>query len=253
MRTAMYKAIDFLGIKVSAITKDEIVDKILEFALTGKFKTMTYVNAHCVNISFRDPEYKRILKEMDLVYAGGMGVVWASKLSNRTLVERVNILDFFDKLAERLKANKIKIYLLGAKADVVQKAKDMLKKSFSLEIVGYHSGFFNEEDELDIVREINILKPNILIVGMGVPKQEKWIYNHLNKLDVNLCWAVGAAFDWLSGYRKRAPRWMIECGFEWLHRLYQQPKRLWKRYLAGNPLFVYRVLKYKLKKYEKTS
>jgi N-acetylglucosaminyldiphosphoundecaprenol N-acetyl-beta-D-mannosaminyltransferase len=115
-----------------------------------------------------------------------------------------------------------------------------------LAIVGSRDGFFDEAEE-DAVREINKLKPNILMVGMGTPKQEKWIYNHLNELDVNLCWGVGAAFEWLSGYRKRAPRWMVECGFEWLYRLYQQPKRLWKRYLVGNLVFIYHVLHWKNK------
>lgn len=244
----MNKDIDFLGIKVAALNRDKIVGKIIEFALEGKHRMITYVNAHCVNISFRDSEYRGILNKMDLVYAGGMGVVWASGLFKKALPERVNILDFFDKLAERLRANKIRIYLLGAEEEVVQKAKDKLVKGFSLEIVGTHSGFFDEKEKISIVKEINMLKPNILMVGMGVPRQEKWIHQYFNKLDVNLCWAVGGVFKVLSGDLKKTPRWISDCGLEWLYLGLQDPNRLWKRYLSGNLLFIYHLLKCRVKK-----
>lgn len=259
-QNTMYKAIDFLGIKVSAITKEEMIDKILEFASTpldsetyltglmGRNKMITYLNAHCVNVSFADSEYREILKMQDLVYAGGKGVVWASRLFSKSLPERVNILDFFDRLVERIIEKKIKIYLLGGEPGVVQKTADKLKEKFSgLGIVGFHHGFFNGEEESEIIKEINFLKPHILMVGIGVPKQEKWIYRYLHELDINLCWAVGAAFDWLSGKHSRAPGWMVGCGLEWLHRFLQQPRRLWNRYLIGNPLFCARVCAWKIK------
>ncbi len=244
----MYKAIDFLGIKVSAITKKEIVDKILEFTLTGKRKIIMYLDAHCVNVAFMDPEYRKILKGADLVCAGGKALVWASKLFDSTLPERVNSLDFFDSLVEGLIEKKIKVYLLGCKPSVVQKAVDELKRRFSdLTIVGYHHGFFNQDQEINIIKEINALRPNILMVGMGVPRQEKWIYKHLNDMDVNLFWAVGGAFNNISGIFKRAPAWMINCGLEWLYRLFQEPERLWKRYIIGNFIFIYHVLSYKIR------
>ena len=135
---------------------------------------------------------------------------------------------------------------MGGKSHIVKKTEEALKGE-GLKIIGSKNGFFDKTEEKEIIREINILKPDILMVGMGVPKQEKWIDRHLQELDVNLCWALGAAFDWLSGQRKRAPRWMIKCGFEWIHRLYQQPKRLWKRYLIGNLVFIYYVLSWKIR------
>lgn len=238
------ETINFLGIKIAAVTTDEIIDRILELAIYGKRKMIAYVNAHCINASFSDNEYREILKQADLVYAGGKGVVWASKLFPQSLPERVNILDFFDKLAKRLIKNNITLYLLGGKPEVVKKAVCELKKRFSgLSILGFHHGFFKPEMEADIIKEINMLKPHILLVGMGVPKQEKWINKYLNQLDVNLCWAVGAVFSNFSGIFTRAPNWMIKCGLEWLYRLFQEPKRLWRRYLIGNFVFVYRVLK----------
>ena len=134
---------------------------------------------------------------------------------------------------------------MGGELHIVKKAEEALKKK-GLRIVGSRDGFFSKAEEKEIIREINALKPDILMVGMGMPKQEKWIHGHLHELDVHLCWGVGAAFDWFSGQRKRAPLWMINCGFEWLHRLYQQPKRLWKRYVFGNAVFIYRIVKWKV-------
>lgn len=241
--------IDFFDIKIGALTRDEMVNKILELTASDKRSFITYINAHCFNVSFSNQEYKKILNAADLVYAGGKGIVWASRFLGSGLPERVNILDFFDKLEKELINRKISIYLLGGEKDVVKGAKAVLKKR-GLNIIGARHGFFSKEEEKDIIKEINVLRPNILMVGMGVPKQEKWIYSYLNELDTKLFWAVGAVFEWLSGYRKRAPEWMIKSGLEWLHRLYQQPVRLCSRYLLGNLIFIYHVLRLKFKLYD---
>lgn len=243
----MNKKISLLGIKINSLTREEIITALLEFAKGDRLTTAFYLNAHCVNVACSDGEYRSILNKSDLVYAGGQGVVWASRFLDSPLPERVNILDFFDILVKGLRDKKITIYLLGGEPQVVKKTEEVLKKK-GLEIVGSRDGFFDKTEETEVIRQINTLRPDILMVGMGIPKQEKWIYSHLNELDVNLCWAVGAAFEWICGYRRRAPVWMIKCGLEWLHRLYQQPKRLWKRYLVGNFIFVYHIVKYKLKR-----
>jgi N-acetylglucosaminyldiphosphoundecaprenol N-acetyl-beta-D-mannosaminyltransferase len=242
----MYKNINFLDINVAALDLDGIIREITEYALSGKRNFITYINAHCANISFVDIEYRETLRKANLVYAGGQGVVWATRFLRSPLPGRINILDFFDKLTVGLKRRGITIYLLGGQEDIVKKTEASLREK-GLDVVGYRSGFFDDPQEQELIREINMLKPDILMVGMGVPKQEKWIYRHLDELDVRLCWAVGAAFDWLSGRRKRAPRWMVQLGLEWVHRLFQQPRRLWKRYLIGNIIFVYHILSYKIK------
>lgn len=237
---------DFLGIRIGLLRKAQMISAITEFALTGKRKFITYLNAHCVNVSFSDEEYRDILNKADLVYAGGKGVVWAARFLGTPLPERTNILDFFDMFIMSSRQNNIRLYLLGGSEEVAQKAAQELRRK-GINVIGAHNGFFTEQEEPAIINEINRLRPHILMVGMGVPKQEKWIYNHLNELEVNLCWAVGAAFDWLSGQRSRAPAWMVGCGLEWLHRFLQQPVRLWKRYLIGNPLFCARVCAWKIK------
>lgn len=240
----MTPKISFLGININAVTKKEIIDILLDFSRGGRTKTVFYVNAHCVNIAQLDPEYKYILNKADLVYAGGQGVVWAAGFLGTPLPERVNILDFFDIILKEFKDKKTTIYLLGGTTQVVKRTESILKNQ-GLKIIGARSGFFTQAEEKEIISEINSLKPDILMVGIGVPKQEKWIYAHSNELNTNLCWGVGAAFDWLSGYRRRAPKWMIKCGLEWLHRLCQEPKRMLKRYLIGNCLFVFRVTRHK--------
>jgi len=243
----MNKQITFLGIKVNALNKEEIVDMLLKFTREGRPRTAFYLNAHCVNIACADQEYLRILNAADLVYTGGQGVVWAARSLDTPLPERVNILDFFDMLIKGLRERKHTLYLLGSEQEIVENAAKALTKK-GLKVVGSRNGFFDKLEEKDIIREVNVLKPDILMVGLGVPKQEKWIYSHRNELNVNLCWAVGAAFEWLSGQRKRAPEWMIKCGLEWLHRLYQQPLRLCNRYLFGNIIFIFHVLGRKIKK-----
>lgn len=242
----MHSDINFLGIKVSVLTADELVEKILEFALFGKHKMITYLDANCVNVSFNDTGYRKILNQADIVHADGMGVVWASRFLGKALPERVNPMDSFDELIDMSTKRGISFYLLGGKLDVVQNAVDKLKNKFpNLKIVGFHHGYFDKEEN-EVIEEINRLKPNILMVGMGVPKQERWIYKHLDRLEVNLCLAVGGMFDILSGSLKKAPRWMIDGGLEWLYRLYQEPKRLWRRYLIGNFIFAYHILKWEV-------
>ena len=241
-----FNTTDFLGMKIGLLHRAEIINKILEFALTGRNKFITYLNAHCVNCSFSNRDYREILQKADLVYAGGQGVVWASRFIGTSLPERVNILDFFDRLLEGLREKRVTVYLLGGKPEVVRKAGEFLKRK-GLNIIGSMHGFFDEREEINVIREINELRPDILMVGMGVPKQEKWIFSHLNELQVNLCWAVGGVFRIFSGELKRAPCWISNYGLEWLYLGLQDSKRLLGRYLFGNLIFVFNILRYKLR------
>jgi len=242
----MRKTINFLGIKLGALTRSEIVEEILDYAINGKAKFITYLNAHCLNTALMDNEYQKILHKADLVYAGGQGVVWAAGFLGVPLPERVNILDFFDMLVQQLKERKITIYLLGGTQSVVKKAEERLK-DLGLIVAGSRDGFFNKAQEPEVIREINTLNPDILMVGMGVPLQEKWIYGHLNELNVKLCWGVGGVFKILSGELKRTPKWIGDCGLEWLYLGLQDPARLFKRYLTGNFIFIFHILRHRLK------
>jgi N-acetylglucosaminyldiphosphoundecaprenol N-acetyl-beta-D-mannosaminyltransferase len=139
------------------------------------------------------------------------------------------------------------LFLLGARPGVADKAAANLRERFpGLRIVGTHHGYFDKapgspENEA-VIREINAASPNILIVGFGMPLQERWLMDNWDRIEVNVALTGGAVFDYVSGELPRAPRWMTDHGFEWLGRLIIEPGRLWKRYLVGNPIFILRVL-----------
>lgn len=243
----MIKKISFLDVGIAVVNREEITDVLVGFAKGNQSRTAFYINAYCVNIAWRDKEYQDILNKADLVYAGGQGVVWLSRFLGSPLPQRVNIIDFFDLLVKRLIEEEISIYLLGAAENIVSKAARELKNK-GLNIIGYRNGFFDKSGEKEIIQEINNLRPDILLVGMGVSMQEKWIYRYRQELNINLCWAVGGVFDIFAGRFKKTPTWVSNCGLEWLYLGLQSPKRLVKRYLAGNFMFILHILRYKFRK-----
>lgn len=247
MTAKMASTVNFLGIKVSNLTVDGFIARLLEYTQAGRRKVVTYLNAHCANISFSDPEYKRILTAADIVYADGMSIVWGSRFLRDPLPERINDLDFFDRLCGEIRKRQIGLYLLGGRPGVAELAAERLKiKHPGIRISGTHHGFFSEEEAGAVIDGINASGTGLLIVGMGAPTQEKWVWRYLDSLQVNACWCVGTLED-LAGLFKRAPRWMIDAGLEWLYRFYLEPARLWKRYLIGNPAFIYRLAMFKIK------
>lgn len=231
--------IDFLGIKIAKANTEQIIDYILQYAVSGKKKIITYLNAHCFNLVHRDKEYRDILLSADIVYPDGMGVVWASRFLGKGLPGRVNAADFFEQFCKEAQDRKLSFYLLGGSKGTIKKMIERLQANYpQLKIYGFYNGYFSENEEIKIIDEINKQSPNILLVGLGVGKQERWIFRNLNKLDMNVVWAVGGLFNLLSGELRRAPHWMIKAGLEWFYRLIQQPKRLWRRYLVGNTIFI---------------
>lgn len=142
-------------------------------------------------------------------------------------------------------------YFLGGRPGVAQKASQRLKEhSPDLRIVGIHHGFFDKtpgSSENDkVVHMINRVKPNILIIGFGMPMQERWLMENWDQIEANVVITAGAILDYVSGTLRRGPKWMTDHGFEWLARMIIEPRRLWKRYIIGNPLFVWRVLKQRM-------
>jgi N-acetylglucosaminyldiphosphoundecaprenol N-acetyl-beta-D-mannosaminyltransferase len=168
---------------------------------------------------------------------------------NNPLLENLNGTDMLPYLCENAVKNRFRIFLLGAQPGVAEKAKaNLIKKFNGLQISGTQHGYFGKEEEQKVIEKINKSKTDILLVALGVPKQEKWICGNLSKLQVKVAMGVGGLFDFYSGKIKRAPRWMREVGLEWLYRVLQEPKRMWRRYIIGNPLFLLRVIKWKMAK-----
>ncbi len=231
-----------LGIEVDSLTTEEFLQRLEEFIASGKPHHVAYLNADCVNKCWSNVAYREAVSNADLVYADGMGVVWASRVFDRPLPERVNAGDLLPQLCELASEKQYKIYLLGGEDGIAQKSAERLSSEYpQLQIVGYHHGFFDEDQEKEIIDDIRSAQPDILLVGTGAPLQELWIRERLEELNVPVAWGVGGLFDYCAEKFSRAPSWMREAGFEWLYRLLLEPRRLWRRYILGNIIFTFRV------------
>jgi N-acetylglucosaminyldiphosphoundecaprenol N-acetyl-beta-D-mannosaminyltransferase len=206
-----------------------------------------YANVHVLNTAWRDPELQAILRQADIVYCDGAGVVLGARVLGHSLPERMTGADWVYPFCERSAAAGLRLYFLGSAPGVAEQAAARLRERYpGLRIVGAHHGYVQGPDQsAAVIADISRLSPDVLLVGMGTPLQEKWIAAHRSALDVPVCWAVGALFDYVAGVVPRGPRWMLDHGLEWLYRLWWEPRRLGGRYLIGNPLFLFRVLRQK--------
>lgn len=201
--------------------------------------TILYVNAHCMNVRQRDASYGRILDQAELVYCDGTGVSLGARLAGLEAPRRMTGADWIDPTAAFARDHGLSLFLLGGETGVAAEAGEILQARHpGLQIVGTASGF---DLTAATVEAINQARADILLVGMGTPTQEKWIDAHRQEIEAPVVWAVGALFDFITGRIPRGPRWMTQHGLEWLCRLAAEPRKLWRRYLIGNPAFLYRV------------
>jgi N-acetylglucosaminyldiphosphoundecaprenol N-acetyl-beta-D-mannosaminyltransferase len=201
----------------------------------------------------KDDEFRRVYSDAGAVVADGMPIIWASKLLRKPLKEKVSGSDLFHKLGEAFEERNYRLFFLGSASGVPEKAMSNLQESFPrMNIVGCYSPSYgfekNEEENKRIVEMLIESRPDIVFVGVGAPKQEKWIYQHYETYRAPVSIGVGATFDFLSGSVKRAPSFMQKAGFEWFWRLSQEPRRLWKRYLIEDSQFVLLLAKEMLKR-----
>ncbi len=207
-------------------------------------KLVYFINAHCFNISLKNTIYLKALRKADYVLNDGIGIKIGARLLNIDLIENMNGTDLIPKLIKLSYQNKKRIFLLGAKDGIAKKAAQKLKTIYpDILISGYASGYF-EKNQINIVNQVISSETDILIVGMGVPKQEIWLMENKTKLN-NVCLAVagGAILDFLAEEVKRAPLWLQKIGLEWMFRFLQEPRRLFKRYFIGNITFLFHLLK----------
>ncbi|WP_242293000.1 WecB/TagA/CpsF family glycosyltransferase [Bacillus cereus group sp. BfR-BA-01441] len=239
--------LDILGVPFDNITSKKALEKLLEFLKTDKNHLLITPNPEIVMEAQNDKELMKILNEADLVVPDGIGVVLASKLEKNSIKERVPGCDLMFALFNTMKDSNKTVYILGGAPGVAEKAKlNMERKYENIKIIGTHHGYFAEHEEEKIIREIQQLKPDLLMVGLGCPRQEKWIYTNKNRLPVKISAAIGGTIDIMAGTTKRAPRMFQVMGLEWFHRLLEQPKRIFR--MKKLPLFLIAVLKDKYKK-----
>ena len=238
-----FSTTDILGIPVVTCTTACFIDWLTGAARSPGRRPLfvTYLNAHCSNIAAADAAYAQLLQAADAVYADGKSIVWASRLLGPPLPERVNAADFILDFCRVAAQRDVSLYLLGSADGVTSAAAHAFRAAEpGLKVLGAESGYFTDGGAAAVAR-IAEAAPGILIVGMGVPLQEKWVWANLDRLNVGAVWCVGAMMEFYGGYRRRAPQWMCRAGLEWLWRLCLEPGRLWRRYLGGNLRFVLRV------------
>ena len=209
---------------------------------------LTYVNAHTLNLATADPSYAEVLRGADLVLNDGKGVLLAGLILGRRFPADLNGNFFTPLLLDHAAASGWSIYILGAGLGVAERVADVLKaKHPGLTIAGTMHGHFSAADEDDVVARIRDTNPGLLLVGMGNPLQERFLARRLKDSGARIGLGVGAYLDFQVGEVERAPAWMNRLGIEWVHRLFQEPRRMWRRYLLGNPSFVWRVLRSRLR------
>lgn len=246
----MNNRIQLLGTPVDNLTMQETLDLINEVIARKQHIHHTVVNAGKIVAMHENPELRESVISADVINADGQAVVWASKLFGQPLKERVAGIDLMERLVELAYQKGYKLFFFGAKEEVIKKLVDKYAQQYSPDIIaGYRNGYFNKQDERGIAQQIAESKANILFVAITSPIKENFLYQNKDILkDVNFIMGVGGSFDVIAGYVNRAPLWMQKAGLEWLYRVYQEPKRMFKRYLVGNTKFLQLTWKYKFGK-----
>ncbi|MHC4423500.1 MAG: WecB/TagA/CpsF family glycosyltransferase [Planctomycetota bacterium] len=187
----------------------------------------------------RDLVLRSGLEEADLVLADGAPIVWLSRMLGKPLPERVAGIDIMHRLLQEANDKRYRVYFLGAKPNVLQKVIWHVMKEYpELCVAGYRDGYFSEAEEKDVAGDVRNSRADILFVGISSPKKENFLRRWHGQMSVPVCHGVGGSFDILAGVTKRAPIWMRRCGLEWLYRVIQEPRRMWKRYLTTNTIFL---------------
>jgi N-acetylglucosaminyldiphosphoundecaprenol N-acetyl-beta-D-mannosaminyltransferase len=246
----MPKPIQILNTKIHNLSMQETIDLVDKSIQNGEHIHHSVVNAGKIVLMQDDVQLRESVNNADIINADGQAVIWASKILNQPIKERVAGIDLMKNLVKLAHDKGYKIYCLSAKEDILSKVVQDYKRNYSEELIaGYRNGYFSKEEEQGIAQDIANSGANMLFVAISSPKKENFLYEHREVLKkVNFIMGVGGSFDVISGKTKRAPKWMQKSGLEWLYRVIQEPKRMWKRYLVGNTKFLLLVFREKFKK-----
>lgn len=238
---------DILGIPVVALKWQSALELVASRIHANQFTKIAWLNAHCANVAQADSDYRRALNSF-LILPDGIGVDIASRaLHGSSFPDNLNGTDFVPALLKFID-EPLRVGLLGAKPEEVARACANFKKQtpqHDIQVIS--DGFFDGTNKQAILEKLAQFRPHILLVAMGVPRQELFIAHAINKIHCTCVFGVGALFDFQAGTAKRAPSWMRKFRIEWVYRLLLEPQRLWRRYLVGNPLFLWHLLKYRLR------
>jgi N-acetylglucosaminyldiphosphoundecaprenol N-acetyl-beta-D-mannosaminyltransferase len=241
-----------LGIRIHNATSQQAISAIEQRIdrRDHRKSSVFFVNAHTLNLAASDPSYRAILNDGDFVFADGTGVRWAARLQGVRVLENLPGTDFVPSLFQSTADRGHSYFLLGADAATIEVAAEYAQRTFpGWKFVGCHPGYLTDDTvNRAAIDTINAARPDLLLVGMGNPLQERWIHQHLAQLQVPVCMGVGGLFDFWAGNVSRSPEWLRRMGHEWLWRLFQEPRKKARRYLVGNPLFLLRILADRLRR-----
>jgi len=231
--------VDILGLPVSRVTLEELLQiadeciKSHERLLLGVANVAKVVNARS------DSQLRRSLNQADLILADGLPIVWLSRMLGDPLPERIAGIDIMYKLLQQANESRYRVYFLGAKPEVLRKVIRTVQRDYpGIRIAGYRDGYFDKAQEQSVAEGIRNSRADIFFVAISSPKKEKFLRKWRDFINVPVCHGVGGSFDILAGVSKRAPLWMQRCGIEWFYRLIQEPRRMWRRYLITNTIFI---------------
>ncbi|MCL2376051.1 MAG: WecB/TagA/CpsF family glycosyltransferase [Defluviitaleaceae bacterium] len=229
-----------LNVVFDNVLPQQAVTEALSFLDDEGPRVIFTPNPEMVMLARKDDEFASFLNSADLIIPDGIGIVYASRLTANKIAQRVPGIELLLDIFDSVKDTNCSFYFLGAAPGVADAAAVKMQEKFpGLNICGSHHGYFGEDEDAAIIAEINTAKPDIVLVGLGFPRQEKWIFQYKNQIDAKIFIGVGGSFDVLSGKLRRAPKFFQKLGLEWLFRLLRQPSRLWRqRVLAKFMLLV---------------
>jgi N-acetylglucosaminyldiphosphoundecaprenol N-acetyl-beta-D-mannosaminyltransferase len=233
-----------MGCQVDNLSMEETLAKIEEFIRSGQPHQHVVINADKLVKASRDPELRRIINECALINVDGMPVVWASRLLGKPLKERVAGVDLFEALMRRAGEKSWRVFLLGAREEVVQAVREIYQRKYpQLPIAGCRNGYWSSQEEAAVAEQIRASRADLLFVAISSPKKEQFLGRWQAAMRVPFAMGVGGTFDVAIGRVRRAPLWMQKSGLEWFYRFLQEPRRMFRRYFIDDMAFIWLLIK----------
>jgi N-acetylglucosaminyldiphosphoundecaprenol N-acetyl-beta-D-mannosaminyltransferase len=240
----MNNSIEMMGCRIDNLSMEETLQKVDSFIKDGHPRQHVVVNVDKLVKASRDAELRRIINECALVNVDGMPVVWASRLLGKGLKERVAGIDLYEALMRRSAELGWRVFLLGAKEEVVSAVKVIYERKYpGLIVAGYRNGYWEAEEEPSVVEQITACRPDLLFVAISSPKKEQFLGRYQAEMKVPFAMGVGGTFDVAAGKVKRAPPWMQKSGLEWFYRFLQEPRRMFRRYFVDDIAFLWLLIR----------
>ena len=240
----MTSTITMMGCRIDNLSMEETLVRIEEFIRSGQPHQHVVVNVDQLVKASRDPDLRRIVNDCALVNADGMPVVWASRLLGKPLKERVAGIDLFEALMRRAGEKGWRVFLLGAREEVVAAVADTYRRRYpELTIAGWRNGYWTDAEEAQVAEQVRASGADLLFVAISSPKKEQFLGRWQAEMKIPFAMGVGGTFDVAIGRVRRAPRWMQRAGLEWFYRFLQEPRRMFRRYFIDDMAFVWLFIK----------